>query len=186
MSTIQYTSKPEIKRIANQLVRDFLTREGLSHDLMMYTEKDFDQHVNACESELSDMIHTFLTSEEGTASLLVNLIQQAEAKRELTHYSFRSFKMRHGVWVKEGNNTIGFYYLGSEIHETLNVFIVNGKVYEVFTKENEKKTALLYNVPKDFLTIPKIIEFFKDKEPGEIEIAKADSNHIYQLYDEIY
>ena len=186
MTTTQYTSKPEIKRIANELVRDFLTREGLSYDLMPYKEKNFDQHVNACESALSDVIHAFFTKQEGEASKLVNLIQQAEAKRELTHYTFQTFKMSHGVWVKQDNHTIGFYFLESKLNESINVFIVNGKVYEVFTKGNGKTEALLYNVPKEFLNIPKIIEFFQDKESGELEIATADSNQIYQLYDEIY
>ncbi|GAB6464354.1 hypothetical protein bcgnr5369_36360 [Bacillus cereus] len=186
------------KTISKELVRNFLTENGLNRELLPFMEDTFKHEVKALENELCTVIENFFTSKEDNSSTrahsIVKSIQEAEIKRneelvkrneetDRTKHSICSYNMEHGGYIPDETHKIGFYFLSNKNRETMNVFIVNGTIYEVFTIRDGLAAAPLYSIPLESFETNKIIEFFKDKEAGEVILTEDEMNEACQLFD---
>lgn len=187
------------KTISKELVSNFLTENGLIRELLPFTEDTFEHEVKALENELCTVIESFFNSKEASSSTrthsIVKSIQEAEIKRneeiikrneeiERTKHSIYSYNMEHGGYIPDETHKIGFYFLANKNRETMNVFIVNGTVYEVFTMRDGLAASPLYSIPLESFEINKVIEFFADKEAGEVILTEEEMNEACQFYDE--
>ncbi|MEJ1517561.1 hypothetical protein R3O67_30565 [Bacillus cereus] len=186
------------KTISKELVSNFLTENGLTRELLPFMEDTFKHKVKTLENELCTVIENFFTSKEDNSSTrahsIVKSIQEAETKRneelikkneetERAKQSIYSYNMEHGGYIPDETHKIGFYFLSNKNRETMNVFIVNGTIYEVFTMRDGLAAAPLYSIPLESFEINKIIEFFKDKEVGEVILTEDEMNEACQLFD---
>ncbi|MGX5608913.1 hypothetical protein ACWKTZ_21310 [Bacillus cereus] len=186
------------KTISEELVSNFLTENGLTRELLPFTEDTFKNEVKTLENELCTVIENFFNSKEDSSSTrahsIVKSIQEAAIKRneeiikkdeetKRIKQSIHSYNMGHGGYIPDETHKIGFYFLENKNRETMNVFIVNGTIYEVFMMRDGLAASPLYNIPLESFEINKIIEFFADKEAGELILTEEEANEVYQLFD---
>ncbi|MCU7667473.1 hypothetical protein [Bacillus thuringiensis] len=179
------------KTISKELVSNFLTENGLIRELLPFTKDTFENEVKTLENELCSVIENFFTSKEDNSSTrahsIVKSIQEAAIKRneeiERAKHSIYSYNMVHGGYIPDETHKIGFYFLENKNRETMNVFIVNGTIYEIFIMRDGEAAAPLYNIPLESFEINKIIKFFADKEAGENILTEDEMNEACQLYD---
>lgn len=184
--------------ISKELVSNFLTENGLTRELRPFTEDTFEHEVKTLQNELCTVIENFFTSKEVSSSTrahsIVKSIQEATIKRneeiiekdeekKRIKQCIYSFGMEHGGYIPDETHKIGFYFLENKNRETMNVFIVNGTIYEIFIMRDGLAAAPLYNVPLESFEINKIIEFFADKDAGENILTEDEMNEACQLYD---
>lgn len=180
------------KTISEELVSNFLTENGLIRELLPFTEDTFEHDVKTLENQLCAVIENFFTSKEDSSSTradsIVKSIQEATIKKDAETKRIKqciySYGMEHGGYIPDETHKIGFYFLENKNRETMNVFIVNGTIHEIFIMRDGLAAAPLYNVPLESFEINKIIEFFADKEAGENILTEDEMNEACQLYDE--
>lgn len=166
------------EQIFNEITNMFSKDDETFGELIPFTEKTFQDEVEQFKQNLCE----FLEEEP-----LVKSLEKAAIKRQeyfqQKKQMMNAYRLLYNGWKTDGINTIGYYYLGNDNGDTMNVFIVNGQIYEAFTKDKVSLNAILYRVPIEKFDVERVVELFENKIPGELEVDNTESKKFLSLYN---
>ncbi|GAB6485433.1 hypothetical protein CON36_31400 [Bacillus cereus] len=166
------------EQILNEITNLFSKDNETFGELIPFTEKTFQDEVEQFKQNL----YEFLEEEP-----LVQNLEKAAIKRQQYFQERKQmmygYRLLYNGWKTDGTHTIGYYYLGNDNGDTMNVFIVNGQIYEAFMKDKVSKMAVLYRVTIEKFNVERVVEFFANKIPGELEVNNTESKEFLTLYN---
>ncbi|MCU7667469.1 hypothetical protein [Bacillus thuringiensis] len=168
------------EQILNEITNIFSKDDETFGELIPFTEKTFQDEVEQFKQNL----YEFLEEEPLVQNLEKAAIKRQEyfqQKKQMMH----AYRLLYGGWKTDGINTIGYYYLGNDNGDTMNVFIVNGQIYEAFTKDKISLNAVLYRVPIEKFVVERVVGLFANKVPGELKVnsASTESKEFLSLFE---